>query len=241
MISARDIIHVLSEWAPPAAQAEWDNSGLQIGDVSVPVQSVLITLDLSLASFECIKQQKPQMVITHHPLFFKPVKRLSLTSDIGRIVKTFVKEDMVLYAMHTNLDIAVDGVNDALIRAFGLDPQAGTPFRDGFGKWFELDSPVAIDELAARFPSRKQGYLKRDRARRIGFCCGAGRGLLSDVHHEHIDVYITGEVGYHDELFCEWNGITVLQLGHRESEECVLPVIQSRIRAAFPTLQTAVC
>ena len=137
MSTVNDIMNLLYKWAPPELAAPWDNVGLQIGDTSQRVSSVLLSLDVDTECLTQLDVDDYDLVITHHPIFFKPLKQVLFDSDMGAILETFLKLKVSLLSLHTNLDAAEGGVNDALIGAYGITPHTGRPLsRDGLGNGF---------------------------------------------------------------------------------------------------------
>ncbi len=236
-IYLQEICEILEKWAPKSQAASWDHVGLEIGNPAAIVSRVLVSLDVDLACLKAVQTEKHQMVITHHPIFFRPLSEIRLDHDLGQIISRFIKSDTALYTMHTNLDVAEGGVNDCLIQRYGIPPETGTVFPQGFGKWVKNDREFTIEQLAAVLPCRIAGDQRPKTVRRIGFCCGSGKSLLSECRDLKIDVFITGELSYHDEIFCELNGITAVLAGHKETEILVLPKLQAYLNTHFPSLQ----
>jgi len=231
-----DITRFLESWAPLELAAPWDNVGLQIGDPSLPIKSILLSLDVDRALLNTLNHTHYDLVITHHPLFFKPVKSLHFSDDMGQAVTAFLTHKTQLYTLHTNLDAAVDGVNDCLVEAYGFTPKKGHPIEGGFGKWFQLDAPMSLSELTSIMPCTVLGHQKPASIKRVGFLGGSGHGMLNTVSELNIDCFITGEITYHDEVFCDLNAITTLALGHKQSEELILPKMQAKLQAKFPAI-----
>ncbi|MFC1771352.1 Nif3-like dinuclear metal center hexameric protein [Candidatus Margulisiibacteriota bacterium] len=231
------IIEIMETWAPLELAAEWDNSGLQIGKKDQEIQKILISLDVDPAVLEKVKTSKYDLVITHHPLIFKPLKQIVVNKDIGEIIDIFIKNDTSLYSAHTNLDAAPGGVNDCLIKAFNFDPGKGRVFSQNLGKWFFNDRCLNLEALRSLHNCNILGAKNKNEIKKIAFACGGGGSLLKELIDLEIDAYITGELGYHDILTCELNNITALCLGHKESEEFILPEIQNRMLKQFPNLE----
>lgn len=230
------IISFLHDWAPPSLAADWDNVGLQIGDVKGSVSSVLIALDVDKACLATLETTPVDLVITHHPIFFKPLKNIRYDLEMGKILQSFISAKRHLFSMHTNLDAAEDGVNDALIEQYGLDPELGTPMVEGIGKSFKLKTERSIESFLEVLPGKLVGHKEIASVKRVGFCGGAGRSLLNKAYALDLDLFITGEVGYHDEVTAETNGLSILTLGHRESEVFGLTKIKDKLHAKFPSL-----
>jgi GTP cyclohydrolase I len=230
------IIEHLENWAPLDLAETWDNPGLQIGDIKAEIKSVLITLDIDINVLNHLKNNHSDLIITHHPLFFKPLKQI-IEVDVGKIARNFIKSDINLYSAHTNLDIACGGVNDCLIKAYNFAPDNGVNFECGSGKWFANDKDLVMSDFLKCHNGQLVGPDK-SKVKKVAFCCGSGKSVLSEAVELGIDLLITGELGYHEILFCELNDISVILLGHKESEIHVLPEIQICLKSKFNNLQT---
>ncbi len=119
-MTVRDIGNIIESWAPKEVAWEDDNVGLQCGDGSQTVRSLLLALDPTEATVREAARKSVQMLVTHHPLLFHPVRRVDLESSTGRILRRLLGSGIALYAAHTNLDASPSGTNDALAEALGL-------------------------------------------------------------------------------------------------------------------------
>ena len=120
MISCQTLAQMVEKWAPRKLAMDWDNPGLAIGDLSGEVSKVLLTLTVTLESVEFAAKNNCGMIISHHPLFFRPLKSLKKDTPLGKIVYEAIKNDIVVYSAHTNLDVANGGINDILANLFDL-------------------------------------------------------------------------------------------------------------------------
>ncbi len=118
--SIADVARSLEDWAPPGSAESWDNVGLHIGDPSRDVSKGLIALDMTPQVLEEAKSVGAQLIVTHHPLFFKPVDRLTPDHPVGHLGLKLAEAGIALYCIHTNLDVAKDGVSFALAGQLGL-------------------------------------------------------------------------------------------------------------------------
>lgn len=123
-MKVKDILTTLEAWAPPAYQESYDNSGLLIGDASVPFTKALITLDVTEAVLDEAIEKGCNLVVAHHPLIFGGIKRLTGNHWVERCVMKAIKNDLLIYAIHTNLDNVHDGVNAIIARKIGLEQVA---------------------------------------------------------------------------------------------------------------------
>lgn len=119
-IQIKDITRALEAWAPKATQQSYDNVGLQVGDPYQEVEQCLIALDLTPAVIQEARETKANLIITHHPLIFRPLKSVETTRWHGALIHELIRHGIALYCIHTNLDAAYDGVSFALAEQLGL-------------------------------------------------------------------------------------------------------------------------
>ncbi|MEO6832299.1 MAG: Nif3-like dinuclear metal center hexameric protein [Chitinophagaceae bacterium] len=119
-MKASEIIAVLNDFAPPIYQESYDNSGLQLGDANAEINTALLTLDITEAVLEESMERGCQMIIAHHPIIFSGLKSLTGRNYVERIVMKAIKNDIVLFAAHTNLDNMREGVNAMICKKLGL-------------------------------------------------------------------------------------------------------------------------
>ncbi len=115
-----DVINFIEEWAPPGVALPDDNPGLQVGRPGAEVTNILVTLEVTDRIIEEAIENQVNLILTHHPLIFRPLERLHTGSWVGRKLEALIKHDIALYAAHTNLDGAPEGVSFALIRKLGV-------------------------------------------------------------------------------------------------------------------------
>lgn len=252
-ITVADIVSFMERLAPPCLAESWDNSGLQIGDRKWPVAKIWVALDPLLAVIEAAAQQQVDMVVTHHPLIFKPIRNIHLDTAQGRTISGALKAEIAIYAAHTNLDIASDGVNDILAQKIGLsDITAMIPVQSDIGKSAEKDKPsitgmgrigllarpVTLAHLAQQI--KKQFGLeivkisgRMDKIiQTVAVCSGSGGGLLTDYLATKADVYISGDLHYHDARTIEDAGRGLIDIGHFNSEHIIVDALCERLQEA---------
>lgn len=120
MTTISDITAALEAWAPRPSQQSYDNVGLQVGDASATINRTLIALDLTPAVIDEAIETGAQLIITHHPLIFRPQKAITTADWNGSLILRLAKAGIALYCIHTNLDAARDGVSFALAKQIGL-------------------------------------------------------------------------------------------------------------------------
>lgn len=128
MLTVSDVLAVLDAWAPPGQKADFDRVGLQVGDPAAEVTRVLVALDLTPAVVDEAAETGAQLVVTHHPLLFKPVGRATADDPVGGLVWRLARAGVSYAAVHTNLDAARGGVSFALAEQIGIvDPEILAP------------------------------------------------------------------------------------------------------------------
>ena len=120
MVLAKQIIESMEQWAPPHYAESWDNVGLMVGSKQRNVSKIVTTLDITPEVIEYAIAEQAQMIISHHPFIFKGLKTLNLDSSQGKLIEKLIKNDIVVYSAHTNLDITTGGLNDMLANRLGL-------------------------------------------------------------------------------------------------------------------------
>lgn len=229
-----EIIQVIEKIAPPGLASDWDNSGLQIGDPQADVKRVLVALDplpeviAEAALLGC------GLVLAHHPLFFRPLKKLDLSVGQGAVVGAAVRAGVAVYSAHTSLDRVPDGVSGALADALGLKKTSvleqadGWPKGYGFGK-VGAPAKVTTARLLAEHAKDKLGLSSvritgdpDSVVKKVAVCGGSGSELIGAVLAAGADVFVTGDVKYHDALSALGSGLAVVDIGHFGSE---LPVV----------------
>jgi len=119
-VNGHEIIQLFEQFSPKSYAMEGDKVGLQIGRLNIPVDNVMIALDVLEEVVDEAIEKNVQLIIAHHPPIFRPLKAIATDTAPGRIIEKLIKHDIAVYAAHTNLDIAKGGVNDMLAEALQL-------------------------------------------------------------------------------------------------------------------------
>jgi len=143
-----DVFQLMESWAPKKLAYDWDPIGLQIGSYHKKVKKVMVTLDVLDSVADEAIEQNVDLIISHHPLLFKPLSQLDTNTPKGRIVQKLIKHDITVYSAHTNLDIASGGVNDMLCEALNIEPEDFLVSKET-GKLYKLAVyvPVTHEEI----------------------------------------------------------------------------------------------
>lgn len=148
IMRASEIIAILEDFAPPAYQESYDNSGLQVGNANTEVTGVLLSLDITEAVIDEAAAKGCNMIIAHHPIIFSGLKRLTGRSYVERVVEKAIRQNVLLYAIHTNLDNARAGVNAIIAEKIGLtDTSILQMMRNTLRKLYTYAPQLAADKV----------------------------------------------------------------------------------------------
>src|SRR5699024_4500534 len=145
-ITVGKVIDLFEEWVPKHLASDWDNVGLQIGNLGSPVNKIMVTLDVTEEVVKEAIDLDVNLIISHHPLLFKPLKQINLSQPIGRIIQLLIKHDITVYSAHTNLDIVQGGVNDLIADALNLQ-KTKILIPEQQEKLFKLHAYVPVNHL----------------------------------------------------------------------------------------------
>lgn len=238
-----EIIEKIEQFAPLKLQEGFDNAGLQVGDTEQVATGALVTLDITEAVVDEAIERKCNLVISHHPLLFRGVKRISNDTWIERIITKAIKNDIVLYSAHTNLDKCEGGVNYEMARLLGLrDVSVLIPEQDdktGLGCIGRLPEQVSyidcLENIKRVFDVgviRHTALLDRP-VRSVALCSGSGSEFIDDAIRHGADLFITADVTYH-KFFNADNQIVIADIGHFESEHIIKELFVRYLSNIFP-------
>ena len=233
-----DILDALCELAPLELQMGFDNSGFQFGHAEKEVRRVLLSLDLTDAVAEEAREEGAELVVTHHPLLFTPLRAVCDTEPVQRRALRMIENGIGLISMHTNLDIAEGGVNDVLIRLLGAEPEQALD-AEGCGRVGNLPDAVSLDDflIRCRESLRVNGlrYCASGMAvKRLAVMGGAGGDALEDAAAKGCDTYVTADVKYHQFLRAQELGLNLIDADHFSTENPVIPVLAEKLSRRFP-------
>lgn len=238
MVRGKQVRERIEELAPPALAESWDNVGWQIGHDDVRVRHLMLALDLDDAVLAEARDMDADLIVTHHPLLFHPLRRIDTSAPIGRLVAALLRDEQAVYAAHTNLDAVRRGVNGALASALGL-PEPVAPLRPvddapdewGFGAVCDLDglsTAALVRRVHERLgtPQPRVTHGRTSDHERVALLGGSGAAFIEDSVDADCTCLITGELKYHDAQKARALGLTVIEADHYYSEAPVLPVLR---------------
>ena len=243
-IKLKDILAYVGQFAPWELAEPWDNVGLMVGNPDQEATGVLIALDPTLQVIEEAILEKANIILTHHPLIFHPLKSINTATPIGQFLKKALVHDIAVVSCHTNLDIISDGVSDALARALYLRNTrplnlTGKRPDQGFGKVGNLPTPMQgesfIHFVAQRLNLQAMMIAgpQPETVSTIAVCGGSGSDLAEAALQEGADIYITAELKHSVARWAEDNGLCVIDAGHFATENIIIPSLLARMTAFF--------
>ena len=242
----RQLIGALEEFAPLALQDGYDNAGLQIGLAEdADVSGALLCLDVTEDVLDEAIRRGCNLVVSHHPLLFRPLKSVAGRDYIERCVMKAIKNDITVYAAHTNLDSARGGVNSKIAEKLGLQRVQWLSPKEGYdageGVYGYLPEPMEREDFQAwvkelfDVDALRYNSWKGETVQKVAVCGGAGNFLIPTAVKKGCDAFLTGEVGYH-RFFGHENELLLLELGHYESEQFTVEVLRDIIKKVAPEL-----
>ena len=239
----KDILDILEEIAPVSTAEDWDNPGLQVGDYSREVKTIFFSVNPTLEALEEASKKRADMLLTHHPLIFRPLFHLDRGSYPGNVIFEAYKRGISVVSVHTNLDVAQGGINDMLARLFGLRDvdvlQKGGESRVngvGLGRIGFLPRPVSLSAMTKTVKARlgikavKVVGNKKSVIKRVAFVGGSGGSLVSVAAARGADLLITGDVSHHEALSAQDLGLAVIDAGHFHTEKAALWLFAEQFR-----------
>jgi len=245
-VKIKEIVNALEKFAPLPLQDGFDNAGLQIGLTEMEATGALLCLDVTEAVIDEAIALGINLIVSHHPLLFKGLKCIAGQTYIERCVLKAIKNDIVIYSAHTNLDNTPEGVNFEIAEKIGLHntqilaPKEGENV-GGSGIIGMLEEPESeldfLKQLKKHFEVAclRHNKLTGRLIQKVALCGGAGSLLIPIAVQQEADVFITGEIKYH-EFFGHEKDILLVEIGHYESEQYTKDLLFFILKKEFPNL-----
>jgi dinuclear metal center YbgI/SA1388 family protein len=246
MPTIADVAAFLEQLAPVRLAEDWDNVGLLVGHRERSVTKLMTCLTVTLSSAAEAIEAGAGLIVTHHPIPFAAVKRLTGDSTVGRVLLDLIASRVAVFSAHTAFDSAGEGINQRLATGLelrGIAPLAPHPEGQGTGRWGWLSEPLSLRQLAERLKrflsiDRLQLVGKPDQTiRTVAVACGAAGELLETAHQNACDAMVVGEARFHTCLEAEALGIALLLPGHFASERFALECLADVLARQFPDIQ----
>ncbi len=245
MTKIKDISNRLEEFAPLHLQEDYDNAGLVIGDPEDDLKGILFCLDSTEAVIDEAIEKNCNLIVAHHPIIFNGLKQIHTNHYVEKTIRKAIKNDISIYASHTNLDNVQQGVNNKISEKLELaNREILKPKNDdsiGSGMIGELSNALSEEEFLQYVKEKmnlrviRHSPLLGKKIKNIAICGGAGSFLIKDAIAKKMDVFITGDIKYHE--FFEANSeIVLFDIGHYESERYTIEIFHKVLSGKFPNI-----
>lgn len=252
MYKVKDIINQIENLAPTSLAEKWDNVGFMVGDKEQKVGTVFICLDVTAENVASAVEYNADMIISHHPLIFSPLKRIVEDDVNGSIIRSLIINNISVYSAHTNLDHADGGTNDFLAEKLGLShirrfyteecmDSLGNPI-DNIGRVGTLNEPTDLIDFV-NFVKNTIGCKRiryvgepNDTINKVALCTGAGGDGIYSAYHSGADVYVTSDIRHHEAQLAYELGLNLIDAGHFETENTVCEFLSDYLSSTLAGL-----
>ena len=251
MTTVADVLSYMNSFAPAYMKMEWDNVGLLCGSKSQPVTKILVALDPFENVCREAKEYGAELIITHHPLIYQPIKAVTDDTEVGRCIQFLCRNGISAINAHTNLDCAAEGVNHRLATLLGLeniqviDPmgtdEQGRPWgllRCGQVQEQSLESFLATVKQQLGCDGLR--YVGSSPVRKVAVGGGACGSDMMDAVRAGCDTFVTSDVKYNQFHDAQTLGINLVDAGHFHTENPIVAVLAEKLSAAFPAIDVKI-
>ena len=243
MTTVKDILDFLCEKAPLETQLSFDNAGFLCGDENSAVTKVMVALDITDSVIAEAADFGAELIVSHHPVCFTPMKSVTTGDLTGRKFVSMLSRGISAICMHTNLDAAADGVNDALCAALGaenlglLDPE-----NDTISRLCRLSEPESLEKFLLRVKSALNAnglrYAGPEKPVQLfGICGGSGADSIPAAKARGCDAFVTADVKHHQFIWAGELDIDLIDAGHFSTENVIVPVLCGWLAERFPAVE----
>ena len=220
----RDIIRLIEEKYPKSYAMNWDNVGLLAGRYEKEVKKIYIAVDATDEVVDAAVAEGADMLITHHPLIFSGIKKITDSDFLGKRLITLIQNDISYYAMHTNYDVLgmaeLSGVKMNFKNAEVLEVTSCEEVPEGIGRVADLEAPVTlraccenVKEIFGLESVKVFGNLD-GLVHRVAISGGAGKSMIAPALEKKADVLITGDIGHHEGIDAVAQNLAIIDAGH---------------------------
>lgn len=235
-VKCKHIVELMNVYAPIELAESWDNVGLMVGDMQRDVNKVMVALDINDEVINEAIVNSVDMIVTHHPMIFKPISNVTSETPLGRRLIKLIQEGIAVYSAHTNLDVVSGGTNSTLAELLGLisiENLVESENPDGMGKVGVLEKPMTFLELINNVKTilgAQNLVVSGDVDKiisKVGICTGSGANgeFMKLASAKGCQAYITGDVGYHNAQMANDLGLCIIDGSHYLTEVLIVPVL----------------
>lgn len=243
----KDVAAYIEKISPVSLACEWDNVGLIIGNSDKPIKRIVVCLDLTREVLDFAIQKNANLILSHHPFIFKGVKKINTKESYGKMVEDIIKNDICVYAAHTNFDFAHNGLNDLLAKVIDLHYSNSLYLGQSKDRIVGKIGEVIGDKTFGEFAEKVKEKLNVDNVRiagdvdkvvkRVAVFCGSFDENFLNLVTKRADVIVTGDLKHHVVLDIMQKGLCAIDAGHFGTEHIFVDYIKRLLTQNFDGIE----
>ncbi len=246
-MNCKDVVALLHERWNPSYAMDWDNVGLLVGRYEKEIKKIFVALDVTEANLEQAFAFGADLIVTHHPMIFSPVKKINTQDFMGRRLISMIQHDLCYFAMHTNFDVkSMAMLNEHALGLLEASPLQTTVLgenEEGLGRIGILNEEMTLEAFACKVKEdlqvpdvRVYGNLQ-DKVSKVAVCGGSGKSTLKDALKKEAQVLVTGDIDYHTGIDAAAQGLWIVDAGHYGTEYCFIQYVTKELEKMFPEME----
>lgn len=247
VMNCKEVVAVLQERWNPSYAMDWDNVGLLVGRWEKEIRKIFVALDVTDENLEQALAFGVDLIVTHHPMLFSPVKKITTGDFIGRRLIHMIQNDLCYFAMHTNFDVkGMAMLNEhalGLLDAVPLQTTVVEEAEEGLGRIGMLKQEMTLEAFARKVKEDMQipdvrvyGDLQK-KIEKAAVCGGSGKSIVKDALKKKADVLVTGDIDYHTGIDAAAQGLAIVDAGHYGTEYCFIQYVTKELEKMFPEME----
>lgn len=235
-MQAYEIIKKIEAYAPAELACSWDNSGFLCGDKNRNIKKVFLTLDVNLTTVHEAINAGADMIVSHHPIYFSGLKKIDFSNPESKMTELLIKNNIAVFAAHTNMDAAENGINQKLAEIFELSQiQVLEPINEktGIGRFGLLNEEMSANSFCEIVKKKLSTHFVRLAGngiiKKLAICSGSGGEYWRLAKKNGCNALLTGDVKYHTALEATENGIIIIDAGHFPTEHIVCEIFEKAL------------
>lgn len=240
----KEIIKVFEENYPTELAYKWDKVGLMVGDLESEVSKVMVVMEVNNEVLKEAIKEEVGLIITHHPLIFKPLQMIEKSDPRGSLIYGLIENKISLYSAHTNFDVANEGLNSYISKILELNDVEGFDMAETpetyLGRIGKLKESMTLEEVSLYIKEKlKLDFIKLigkkdDKIEKLAIITGSGVSSMIAAKKAGCDVFLTGDIKYHDAMDALENGINLIDAGHFGTEKFFGEIAKNYLERVLP-------
>lgn len=239
----KEVVEYLKELAKPENSLSWDNCGIQVGNLNANVSKISVALTPTIEIIESAIKNQSNLLITHHPMIFKPLKSIDADTIIGKSIHIAIKNELTIYTIHTSFDSAPTGLNYEIAKKLNLenisvfDEVSSIGTIGFFTEHLKLKTVIENVKTVLNLDHFTYVGDPEKVISKVAICTGSGGSFLTLAKEKSVDLYITGDIKYHNAIDAKELDLALIDAGHHGTEILAVPFIANYVRQKFDSLE----